>query len=142
MNTCTFRNVKKLSKFIFFFKNLHIKKTLFNNLINSDKSIFYFLKINDISRYFLFLHNSVVHCIKLYMYIMNLSRGLMINVICIATHCIVWLSCHPEAERYSEYVREKLGDILSSAVADVAAARPEDPIDFLAHRLYTTRVST
>uniref|UniRef100_K1RE46 Uncharacterized protein n=1 Tax=Magallana gigas TaxID=29159 RepID=K1RE46_MAGGI len=46
-----------------------------------------------------------------------------------------------EAERYSEYVREKLGDILSSAVADVAAARPEDPIDFLAHRLYTTRVS-
>lgn len=44
-----------------------------------------------------------------------------------------------EAELYSEYVREKLGDILSSAVADVAAARPEDPINFLAHRLYTTR---
>lgn len=91
MNTCTFRNVKKIVKIYIFFKNLHIKKTLFNNLINSDKSIFYFLKINDISRYFLFLHNSVVHCIKLYMYIMNLSRGLMINVICIATHCIVCL---------------------------------------------------
>lgn len=136
-------HVKKCEKivkmYIYSFKSAY-KKTLFNNLINSDKSIFYFLKINDISRYF--LHNSVVHCLKLYMYIMNLSRGLMINVICIATHCIVWLSCHPEAERYSEYVREKLGDILSSAVADVAAARPEDPIDFLAHRLYTTRVST
>lgn len=134
--------MKKLSKCIYIFFKSACKKTLFNNLINSDKLIFYFLRINDISRYF--LHNSVVHCLKLYMYIMNLSRGLMINVIyiCIATHCIVWLSCHPEAERYSEYVREKLGDILSSAVADVAAARPEDPIDFLAHRLYTTRVST
>lgn len=136
-------HVKKCEKivkmYIYSFESAY-KKTLFNNLINSDKSIFYFLKINDISRYF--LHKSVVHCLKLYMYIMNLSHGLMINVICIATHCIVWLSCHPEAERYSEYVREKLGDILSSAVADVAAARPEDPIDFLAHRLYTTRVST
>lgn len=79
--------MKKLSKCIYILLNPHIKKTLFNNLINSDKSIFYFLKINDISRYF--LHNSVVHCLKLYMYIMNLSRGLMINVICIATHCIV-----------------------------------------------------
>ncbi|XP_061175974.1 uncharacterized protein LOC133184922 [Saccostrea echinata] len=43
-----------------------------------------------------------------------------------------------EAERYSGYVREKLGDILSSAVADVAKERPEDPIDYLAHRLYNT----
>lgn len=87
-------HVKKCEKivkmYIYSFKSAY-KKTLFNNLINSDKSIFYFLKINDISRYFLFLHNSVVHCIKLYMYIMNLSRGLMINVICIATHCIVCL---------------------------------------------------
>lgn len=84
-------HVKKCDKivkmYIYIFLNPHIKKTLFNNLINSDKSIFYFLKINDISRYF--LHNCVVHCLKLYMYIMNLSRGLMINVICIATHCIV-----------------------------------------------------
>lgn len=83
-------HVKKCEKivkmYIYFFKSAY-KKTLFNNLINSDKSIFDFLKINDISRYF--LHNSVVHCLKLYMYIMNLSRGLMINVICIATHCIV-----------------------------------------------------
>lgn len=79
--------MKKLSKCIYIFFKSAYKKTLFNNLINSDKSIFDFLKINDISRYF--LHNSVVHCLKLYMYIMNLSRGLMINVICIATHCIV-----------------------------------------------------
>ncbi|XP_062578775.1 uncharacterized protein LOC134240726 [Saccostrea cucullata] len=43
-----------------------------------------------------------------------------------------------EAERYSGYVREKLGDILSSAVADVAKERPDDPIDYLAHRLYST----
>lgn len=83
-------HVKKCEKIVkmytFFFKSAY-KKTLFHNFINSDKSIFYFLKINDISRYF--LHNSVVHCLKLYMYIMNLSHGLMINVICIATHCIV-----------------------------------------------------
>lgn len=83
-------HVKKCEKIVkmytFFFKSAY-KKTLFHNFINSDKSIFYFLKINDISRYF--FHNSVVHCLKLYMYIMNLSRGLMINVICIATHCIV-----------------------------------------------------
>lgn len=72
------------------------------------------------------------------MYIMNLVND-QCYMYSYALHC---LSCHPEAERYSEYVREKLGDILSSAVADVAAARPEDPIDFLAHRLYTTRVST
>lgn len=81
------KKCEKIVKMYIYFFNTHIKKTLFNNLINSDKSIFYFLKINDISRYF--LHNSVVHCLKLYMYIMNLSRGLMINVICIATHCIV-----------------------------------------------------
>lgn len=134
--------VKKCEKivkmYIYFFKFVY-KKMLFNNLINFDKLIFYFFKINDILWYF--FYNSVVYCLKLYMYIMNLSCGLMINVICIVMYCIVWLFCYLEVECYSEYVWEKLGDILLFVVVDVVVVCFEDFIDFLVYWLYIIRVS-
>lgn len=58
-------------------------------MINCDKSIFFFLKINDISpwRYILSLYNTQYKMpIKLYMYIINLNCGLMIDVI--APYCM------------------------------------------------------
>lgn len=76
------------------------------------------------------LHNATVHIyINCTTHIP--SNGRLVSII---------ISTYPEAEKYSEYVREKLGDILSTAVADVAEARPEDPIGFLAQKLHAASV--
>ncbi|XP_060078957.1 uncharacterized protein LOC132558414 [Ylistrum balloti] len=44
-----------------------------------------------------------------------------------------------DVEAYSAYLRTKMGESLTDAVAQVIAKRPRDPIDFLASALYKSR---
>ncbi|XP_033745873.1 uncharacterized protein LOC117331313 [Pecten maximus] len=44
-----------------------------------------------------------------------------------------------DVEAYSAYLRTKMGESLTDAVAQVIATRPRDPIDFLATALYKSR---
>ncbi|OWF36358.1 hypothetical protein KP79_PYT11589 [Mizuhopecten yessoensis] len=44
-----------------------------------------------------------------------------------------------DAEAYSAYLRTKMGESLTDAIAQVIATRPRDPINFLANSLYKSR---